>query len=103
MTSVSLLVSSPELNLEKEICNTSYLLTLKLRQNFIICAQFREEIPGMDTCYIKRNPLQLNKAEAYYPHVYASKYKKIGIFCAITSVNRVQSTEVKQFYSNLPP
>ena len=30
MTSVSLLVSSPELNLEKEICNTSYLLTLKL-------------------------------------------------------------------------
>ena len=56
----------------------------------------------MDTCYIKRNPLQLNKAEAYYPHVYASKYKKIGIFCAITSVNRVQPTEVKQFYSNLP-
>ena len=76
MTSASLLVSSPELNLEKEICNTSYLLTLKLRQNFIICAQFREEIPRMDTCYIKRNPLQLNKAEAYYPHVYASKYKK---------------------------
>ena len=35
MTSTSLLVSSPELNLEKEICNTSYLLTLKLRQNFI--------------------------------------------------------------------
>ena len=40
----------------------------------------------MDTCYIKRNPLQLNKAEAYYPHVYASEYKKIGIFCAIIHI-----------------
>ena len=40
----------------------------------------------MDTCYIKRNPLQLNKAEAYYPHVYASEYKKIEIFCAITHI-----------------
>ena len=29
MTSTSLLVCAPELNLEKEICNTSYLLTLK--------------------------------------------------------------------------
>ena len=86
MTSTSLLVCSAELNLEKEICNTSYLLTLKLRQNFIICAQFREEIPRMDTCYIKRNPLQLNKAEAYYPHVYASEYKQIAIFCAITHI-----------------
>ena len=40
----------------------------------------------MDTCYIKRNPLQLNKAEAYYPHVYASEYKEIRIFYAIIHI-----------------
>ena len=29
----------------------------------------------MDICYIKRNLLQENKTEAYYPvHVYASEY-----------------------------
>ena len=58
----------------------------------------------MDTYYMKRNPLQLNKAEAYYPHVYASEYKKQEFFMQLsTSVNQVQSTAVKQFYSNLPP
>ena len=36
--------------------------------------QVMEEIKGMDTCYIKRNPLQQNKAEAYCLHVYASEY-----------------------------
>ena len=52
----------------------------------MICAQVGEEIPEMDTCYIKRNPLQLNKAEAYYPHVYASEYKEIRIFYAIIHI-----------------
>ena len=48
MTSASLLVSSPELNLEKEICNTSYLLTLKLRQNFMkgaLCIKCINSVP----------------------------------------------------------
>ena len=48
MTSVSLLVSSPELNLEKEICNTSYLLTLKLRQNSMkgaLCIKCINSVP----------------------------------------------------------
>ena len=33
----------------------------------------------MGTRYVKRNPLQWNKAEAYYPHVYDSEhsYNKI--------------------------
>ena len=48
MTSPSLLVSSPELNLEKEICNTSYLLTLKLRQNSLkgaLCIKCINSVP----------------------------------------------------------
>ena len=28
----------------------------------------------MDTRYVKRNPSQLNKAEAYYRHVFVSEY-----------------------------
>ena len=47
MTSPSLLVCSAELNLEKEICNT-YLLTLKLRQNFMkgaLCIKCINSVP----------------------------------------------------------
>lgn len=48
MTSPSLLVCSVKLNLEKEICNTSYLLTLKLRQNFMkgaLCIKCINSVP----------------------------------------------------------
>ena len=36
----------------------------------------------MDTCYVKRSPLQLSKAEAYYLHVYDSKdsYNRIILY-----------------------
>ena len=36
----------------------------------------------MDTRYVKRNPWQLNKAEAYYLHVYDSEhsYNRIVLY-----------------------
>ena len=60
MTSSSLLMFSPEFNLERELCNTSVLSshTSIKTWNLIICGYVREEIKGMDICYIKRNPLQ---------------------------------------------
>ena len=48
---------SPEFNLEKELCNTSVLYshTSIKTKNLIICRQVKQEIKGMDICYIKRN------------------------------------------------
>ena len=72
MTLTSLLMFSPELNLERELCNTYYLLTLELKQNLIIYRQVRKELKEW-TCkkkmLVKRNPLKKNKAEAYYLHM----------------------------------
>ena len=60
MTSTSLLMFSPEFNLERELCNStvSSSHTLIKTENLIICRQVKEEIKGMDICNIKRNPIQ---------------------------------------------
>ena len=36
--------------------------------------QVKEEIKRMDICYIRRNPYNKNKAEAYYLRVFTSEY-----------------------------
>ena len=48
----------------------------------IICGQVREKIRGMDKLYVKRKPIQLNQAEAYYLHVYDSvhSYNRIILY-----------------------
>ena len=78
-----------DLNLIWQKNPATFLLTFKSRQNLIISARVREEIPEMNTCYMRRNPLQLNKVEAYYPHVYASEYKKQEFFMQLDPVSRV--------------
>ena len=64
----------------------------------------------MDICYIKRNLLQENKTEAYYPvHVYASEYSYMYnryFFQQLSStyVNRVQYMVAKAIlFYYLPP
>ena len=55
-----------------------YLVTLELKQNLIICRQFRKEMKGMDNSYIKSSRHnKIIKAEAYL-HFYASEnsYKR---------------------------
>ena len=73
---------SPEFNLEGELWNTSVLSSHNLikTQNLIICRQVREEIKGIDICYIKETPYNNNKAEAYYLHVHASEYSYTSYF-----------------------
>ena len=60
MTLTSLLMFSPEFNLEGELCKTPVLSSHPLikKPNLIICRQVNEEIKGMHICYMKRNPLQ---------------------------------------------
>ena len=50
MTSTSLLMFSPEFNLEREFWNTSVLSSHNWikTQNLIICRQVKEEIKGID-------------------------------------------------------
>ena len=52
----------------------------------------------MDICYIKRNPYNKNKAEAYYLRVFASEESYNWYFLSNylhNYVNRVQYTVVK--------
>ena len=67
---------------------TSEILGVKeLKQNLIICRQVKEEIKGLDICYIKRNPLNKNKAEAYYLRVFVSGESYNRYFLAIIFIN----------------
>ena len=45
---------TPKFNLERELCNISILSphTWIKTETFIICRQVKEEIKGMDICYI---------------------------------------------------
>ena len=56
----SLLMFSSEFSLERDLCNTFVLSfhTWNEKQNLIICWQVKEEIKGMNICYVERNPLQ---------------------------------------------
>ena len=80
MTSTSLLMFSPEFNLERELWNTSVLSSHNWikTQNLIICRQVKEEIKGIDIWFLKETPYNNNKAESYYLHVYASEYSYIS-------------------------
>ena len=75
MPSTNLLMFSTEFSLERDPCNTFVLSfhTWDEKQNLIICRQVKEEIKGMNTCYIKETPYNKNKAEAYYLRVFASE------------------------------
>ena len=99
MPSTNLLMFSTEFSLEKDPCNTFVLSfhTWDEKQNLIICRQVKEEIKGMNTCYIKETPYNKNKAEAYYLRVFASEYSYNKYFFkqSSTYVNRVQYTVVK--------
>ena len=99
MSWTSLLMFSSEFSLERDLCNTFVLSfhTWNEKQNLIICWQVKEEIKGMNTCYIKETPYNKNKAEAYYLRVFASEYNYNRYFFkqSSTHVNRVQYTVVK--------
>ena len=53
----------------------------------------------MDTRYVKRNPSQLNKAEAYFQHVFASEYSYDSI--QFSTYMHMQYTVVKAILSIL--
>ena len=52
MTLTSLLMFSPEFNMERRLCNTSVLSSHTRTEtlNLILCGQVKEEIKGMDIC-----------------------------------------------------
>ena len=59
MTLISLLMFSPEFNLEGELCKISVLSfhpLIKTKFNYL--QQGKEEIKGMHICCMKKNPLQ---------------------------------------------
>ena len=55
MTLTSLLMFSPEFNLERELCNTSVLSSHTSIITQTLIRQVKKEIKGIDVCYIKGN------------------------------------------------